>query len=120
MATKIGTISTNGGTIAFENPDHSSVLFSMKTAALAGQTVVLEVSNNSTNGVDGNWYVNSFQATNTTNATTILAVTPALAATQANAWRASIAGAKWVRLRATAHTSGSSDWVLNTSPASFM
>lgn len=120
MATKVGTISANNGTIVMQNPDHSSLVFSMKTSALAGQTVVLEVSNNSTNGVDGNWYVNSFQATNVTSSTTLIAVTPALAATQANAWRASIAGANWIRLRATAHTSGSSDWVLNTSPASFM
>lgn len=120
MSIKIGTISANGQTIVLDNPDHSSLLFSMQTAALAGQTVVLEVSNNSTNGVDGNWHINSFQVTNTTSATTLIAVTPALAATPANAWRACIAGARWVRLRATAHTSGSSNWTLNTSPATFM
>lgn len=74
------------------------------TGAFVGFNGTFEVSIDSTNGVDGQWV--AIQA-NRSNANTIELVTGALSAAPAYAHVLNVAGYNWLRVRATALTSGS-------------
>jgi len=104
-----GVISASGQTV-FANVDRASnVTISMVGASLVGHNSIFEYSNNSTNGSDGTWY--NFQAARS-NANTADAATGVLAATPAYGWEASVNAYKWIRVRATAHTSGSATYII--------
>lgn len=85
----------------------SNVMISMVTVSLAGHNVTFEGSLDSTNGTDGNWF--GIQVVRS-NANTIETTSGVLAATPAYAWEASVNGLTFVRVRATAHTSGTATW----------
>jgi hypothetical protein len=102
-----GTITGNGQTVFADVRRASNVMFMMNTGALAGHNVSFEGSIDSTNGTDGVWF--AIQAVRS-NANTIETSTGALAATPAYAWECSVNGLAYVRVRTTAHTSGSATW----------
>lgn len=69
--------------------------------------VTFEGSINSTNGTDGNWF--AIQAIRT-NANTIELATGNLSAAPAYGWELSVNALTWMRVRATAWTSGTQTW----------
>lgn len=85
----------------------SNVMISMVATTLVGHNSTFEGSIDSTNGTDGNWF--GIQVIRS-NANTIELTTGVLAATPAYAWEASANGLSFIRVRATAHTSGTATW----------
>ncbi len=108
-------IKANGGVASIWCEDMDAIGLSMSTTALAGHTVVFEVSNNAELNADtqlpsgGNWYTVQAQRTN---AATIETGAAALATTPVYGWVIPISGWRFFRVRATAHTSGSATWML--------
>lgn len=98
-----GPIAAVGGTLGCKVDRASNVMVAMVATALVGHNATFEGSLDSTDGVNGNWFV--LQAVRS-NANTIETATGVLAATPTYAWELSVNGVNWVRLRATAHTSG--------------
>ena len=109
IAAVTGSITAVGGTVAINVERASNVTITMAATALVGHNATFEYSNNSTDGVDGNWYVVQVARSNANTAATS---TGTLTATPTYGWKASVNGYKWFRVRATAHTSGSADYVL--------
>jgi hypothetical protein len=110
-----GTISAVNGQVALNVARVSNVMVQMRVpSAVAGHNGSFEGSLNSTNGTDGNWF--AIQAVRS-NANTVETATGALAATPAYAWECSVNGLNWFRVRATAHTSGAAEWIIQ--PASY-
>lgn len=85
----------------------SNVMISMVATSLVGHNVTFEGSIDSTNGTDGNWF--GIQVIRS-NANTIELTSGVLASTPAYAWEASVNGLSFVRVRSTAHTSGTATW----------
>lgn len=77
--------------------------------SVAGHNSTFEGSLNSTNGVDGNWF--TVQAVRS-NANTIETSSGVLAATPTYCWELSVNALKWFRIRTTAHTSGTMEWLI--------
>lgn len=102
-----GNITANAQTVFCDVSRASNVMISMVTASLAGHNVTFEGSIDSTNGTDGNWF--GIQVVRS-NANTIETTSGVLAATPAYAWEASVNGLSFIRVRATAHTSGTATW----------
>jgi hypothetical protein len=102
-----GNITANAQTVFCQVDRASNVMLHMVAASLVGHNVTFEGSLNSTNGTDGAWF--GIQAVRS-NANTIETTTGVLAATPAYAWEASVNGLSFVRVRATAHTSGTATW----------
>jgi hypothetical protein len=102
-----GNITANSQTVFCQVDRASNVMLHMVAASLVGHNVTFEGSINSTNGTDGAWF--GIQAVRS-NANTIETATGVLAATPAYAWEASVNGLSFVRVRATAHTSGTATW----------
>ena len=104
-----GSITASGQTV-FANVDRASnVTISMVATTLVGHNATFEYSNNSTNGADGNWYgvqVARSNANTTDTATGVLAATPAYG------WEVSVNAYRWIRIRATAHTSGTASYLI--------
>jgi hypothetical protein len=114
-ASTTGSIAAINGQVAVDVARVSNVMIQMRVpSAVAGHNCTFEGSLNSTNGTDGNWF--TIQAVRS-NANTIETATGALAATPAYAWECSVNGLNWFRVRATAHTSGAADWIIQ--PASY-
>lgn len=104
-----GNITASAQTV-FANVDRASnVSISMVATSLVGHNATFEYSNNSTNGTDGNWYVTQAALSNSNTAVTATGV---LAATPAYGWEISVNAYKWVRVRATAHTSGTAAYII--------
>ena len=102
-----GNITANTQTVFCDVSRASNVMISMVATTLAGHNSTFEGSIDSTNGTDGNWF--GIQVIRS-NANTIELVTGVLAATPAYAWEASVNGLSFIRVRATAHTSGTATW----------
>jgi hypothetical protein len=102
-----GNITANAQTVFCRVDRASNVMLHMVAASLVGHNSTFEGSIDSTNGTDGAWF--GIQAVRT-NANTIETTTGVLAATPAYAWEASVNGLSFVRVRATAHTSGTATW----------
>lgn len=112
-----GIINANGQTVSAFIENYSTVAVSMATAALSGHTVAFEVSNDAKinpdtgqwDGTSGTWYGVLAQRTNSvtqeTGGTT-------LAATPVYGWIVPVVGFRFLRVRATAHTSGAATWIL--------
>lgn len=109
MAAVTGSIAAAGGTVAINVARASNVTITMAATALVGHNATFEYSNNSTDGVGGNWYAVQVARSNANTAETATGV---LAATPVYGWEASVNGYKWFRVRAVAHTSGSADYIL--------
>lgn len=104
-----GSITTNGGVVWVNCSRASNIVISMVATTLVGHNAAFEVSNNTTNGTDGNWY--GMQAIRS-NAGTIETSTATLAATPAYGWEVSVNGWNAFRVRATNHTSGTAAYIL--------
>jgi len=102
-----GSITANAQTAFCDVSRASNVLIHMVATSLVGHNATFEGSLDSTNGADGNWF--GIQVIRS-NANTIELTTGVLAATPAYAWEASVNGLTFIRVRATAHTSGTALW----------
>jgi hypothetical protein len=102
-----GNITANAQTVFCQVDRASNVMLHMVATSLVGHNVTFEGSINSTNGTDGAWF--GIQVVRS-NANTIETTTGVLAATPAYAWEASVNGLSFIRVRATAHTSGTAAW----------
>lgn len=104
-----GSITANAQTVFLNVERASNVTINMVATSLVGHNATFEYSHNSTNGTDGNWY--GVQALRS-NANTVDTTTGVLTATPAYGWRLSVNAYKWVRVRATAHTSGTAAYTI--------
>jgi hypothetical protein len=102
-----GNITANAQTVFCDVSRASNVMISMVATSLVGHNSTFEGSIDSTNGTDGNWF--GIQVLRS-NANTIELTTGVLAATPGYAWETSVNGLSFVRVRATAHTSGTANW----------
>lgn len=80
-----------------------------------GSNCIFEASIDSETGLDGTWF--AIQALRS-NANTAEATTGVLAARPAYAWEFSVASYRYIRVRATAFTSGTQTWTLKGHPGS--
>lgn len=108
-----GSITANGQTVFCECSRGSNIIAHMVATSLVGHNVTFEASIDSTDGTDGAWFAIDAKRTN---ANTIELVTGTLAATPAYAWELSVNGFKYIRVRATAHTSGTALWNFQQAP----
>ncbi len=102
-----GNITANAQTVFCDVSRASNVQMHMVATSLVGHNCTFEGSLDSTNGTDGAWF--AIQAIRS-NANTIELTTGVLAATPAYAWETSVNGLSFIRVRATAHTSGTATW----------
>jgi len=120
----VGTINANGQSVSAFVENYSTVAMSMVAASLVGHTIVFEISNDAKlnpdtgewDGTSGTWYSVLAQRTSTV---TQEAWGTSLAATPAYGWIVPVVGWRFLRVRATSHTSGSATWTLlsDDSPA---
>ena len=108
-----GAITAAAQTVFINCSRGSNVVAHMVATTLVGHNASFEGSIDSTNGTDGTWF--AIQAVRS-NANTIELVTGVLAATPVYAWELSVNGLKYMRVRATAHTSGSALWKFQQAP----
>jgi hypothetical protein len=108
IANTTGAITASTQTVFCDTSRVSNLAISMNTSALAGHNVTFEASNNSTNGTDGNWYAVQVVRSN---ANTVETTSGVLASTPVYMWQVNVADYKWFRVRATAHTSGTANYV---------
>lgn len=104
-----GDISSLGGVLAAKVDRTSNVMIHMVASVLVGHAAVFEGSLNSTDGNDGAWF--TVQAVRS-NANTVETATGTLSATPTYGWELSVNGLAWVRVRATAHTSGVATYLI--------
>lgn len=102
-----GNITANAQTVFCDVSRSSNVMISMVATTLVGHNVTFEGSIDSTTGTNGNWF--GIQVIRS-NANTIELTSGVLAATPAYAWEASVNGLSFIRVRATAHGSGTATW----------
>lgn len=102
-----GSITANSQTVFCRVDRASNVMIHMVATTLVGHNATFEGSIDSTTGADGNWF--AIQVVRS-NANTIETTTGTLAATPTYAWEASVNGLSFIRVRATAHTSGTALW----------
>lgn len=109
-----GVISSNGGVVVKDVRSLQTLQIDMAFLVATSCTFAFEYSNNSTDGVNGNW--KSLLGCRS-NANTIEASTGALAATPAYGWKFSVNAICWFRIRCTAYTaSGSAKFILAGTP----
>lgn len=102
-------ITTNGGQAAINTSGMSLLSISMVATTLVGHNAVFEFSNDSTNGVNGNW--KTVQVVRT-DSNTVETLTGVMTATPTYGWELNVSAYAWFRVRAIAHTSGSASYVL--------
>lgn len=107
-----GNITANGQTV-FADVSRASNVMMHCFGTFSTVNVTFEGSLNSTNGTDGNWF--TIQAVRS-NANTIELVTGNLSGAPAYGWELSVNGLKYVRVRATAFTSGTQSWIIQPAP----
>ena len=107
-----GAISANGQSVVVPVLGTSTTIITMIAASLVGHNATFECSNTSTDGVNGTWV--TVTATRT-NAGTSETSTGVLAATPVSGWKIFIAGYRYMRIRATAHTSGIATYTITRS-----
>lgn len=112
IATVSGNITASGGTVSVDVGSYGSVAITMVASSLVGHVAVCEGSVDSTDGVNGNWGTLPMVRTS---ANTVEYSVGALSATTAFFWRVRVDGIKWLRIRATAHTSGTATWFIRGS-----
>lgn len=109
----LGSAITAAGGIVWVNcTDYNTATVSMVASTLVGHNATFEVSNDTTNGLDGNWYGITAARTN---ANVVESATGALAATPVYAWELSVNAWRNLRIRATAHTSGTATYSVQMS-----
>lgn len=106
-----GDFTAAGQTLAIDCARASNIVITMVATAAptTGHAATFEHSNNSTDGVDGNWYVCQVVRSN---ANTVETATGTLTATPTYSWEASVNAYKWFRVRTTAQTAGVAAYTL--------
>jgi hypothetical protein len=99
-----GVLDAVNAQVAVDTSRSGSVLFQLTAGPFAGLNITFEGSTNSSNGADGAWF--AINAHRTTGGASESA-TGALSAVPTYGWRVGAVGARWVRARASAITSGS-------------
>ena len=112
QAQTTGTITANGQTV-FADVSRASNIMIHCFGTFSTINCIFEGSLNSTNGTNGYWF--SIQAVRSS-ANTIETTTGNLSATPAYGWELSVNGLKYFRIRATAYTSGTQNWVIQPAP----
>lgn len=112
IAPTTGNIAANGQTV-YANVARASNVVAFCTGTFSGVNCTFEASIDSTTGTDGTWF--AIQAVRS-NANTIELVTGALSAVPAYSWELSVNGYTYVRVRATAYTSGTQAWRFQPAP----
>jgi hypothetical protein len=102
-----GSITANAQTVFASVARISNVVAHMVATSLVGHNCTFEASIDSTDGSNGAWF--AIQALRS-NANVIDLTTGVLAATPVYAWELSVNAYSYVRVRATAHTSGTALW----------
>lgn len=102
-----GSIAAVAGTVFADCVRFSNLMIHC-SGTFAAINCAFEGSLDSTNGTDGTWF--AVQAIRS-NANTIETTTGALSAAPAYAWELSVNGLKYFRVRCTARTSGTQNWV---------
>lgn len=102
-----GNITANAQTVPCDVSRASNVMVHMVAASLAGHNVTFEGSIDSTDGSNGAWFAIRLIRSNSN---TIELTSGVLAATPAYAWEGSVNGLSFIRVRATAHGSGTATW----------
>lgn len=108
-----GLITANAQTAFIDCSRGSNIIAHMVATSLVGHNVTFQGSIDSSNGTDGAWF--AVQAVRT-NANTIELATGVLTTTPAYGWELSVNGLKYLRVRATAHTSGTALWKFQQAP----
>lgn len=103
-----GSITAAAQTFVLPVNQASMAIVQMTTGALAGHNCAIEASMDSTTGADGTWFTISAIRSNAPG--TIEQATGVLAATPAYMWLIPVIGFKYIRFRATAHTSGTANY----------
>ena len=104
----VANITTNGGKVTMPCLSFGAALL-FCSGTFAGSNCTFEGSVDSTDGTNGNWFVIDAKRTN---ANTVETTTGVLGGTPAYAWRVNTCGFKYLRVRATAFTSGTQVWTL--------
>jgi hypothetical protein len=107
-----GSITANAQTFVVSVLQANFALVQMVAAGLNGHTCAIEGSIDSTTGADGNWFGISASRSNAPGV--IEQAIGALSATPGYFWRINCAGMKYIRFRATAHTSGTAAYTAYT------
>lgn len=112
----VGSITANGQSVSAYIQEYPSCIITMRTSALSGHSVVFEVSNDASlneagnwDGTSGTWY--SISALRTGGAV-FENNASGLAATPTYGWFLPAGAWKFIRIRATAHTSGTAVWTI--------
>lgn len=103
-----GAITANGQTFVVPANAASMAIVQMVATALVGHNAAIEGSMDSSTGSDGNWFTISASRSNAP--ATIEQATGVLAATPSYTWQVPCIGLKYIRFRATAHTSGTATY----------
>ena len=104
----VANITTNGGKVTMPCLSFGAALL-FCSGTFAGSNCIFEGSVDSTDGTNGNWFGIDAKRTN---ANTVETTTGVLGGTPAYAWRVNTCGFKYLRVRATAFTSGTQVWTL--------
>lgn len=112
QAAVTGNITANGQTV-FMDTSRASNLMIHCFGTFSTVNCIFEGSLNSTNGTNGNWF--TIQAVRSS-ANTIETTTGNLSAAPAYGWELSVNGLKYFRIRATAFTSGTQQWIFQPAP----
>jgi hypothetical protein len=96
-----GTITAVGGQVIVHAERYNMITMQMVLAGTSAATYQFEVSNNSTNGTNGNWFAVMAARTNSNTQETN---TGALSATPAYGWEVGTAGWDMLRIRCSAAT----------------
>ena len=104
----VANITANGGKVTMPCLGFGAALL-FCSGTFAGSNCTFEGSVDSTDGTDGNWFGIDAKRTN---ANTVVTSTGVLGGTPTYAWRVNTCGFKYLRVRATAFTSGTQVWTL--------
>jgi hypothetical protein len=107
-----GSITAAAQTVFVNTNRLGALSITMAATTLVGHNAIFEVSNDSTNGTDGNWKTAQVVRTDSN---VIETTTGVLAATPSYGWELNVANYTYFRVRATAHTSGTAAYVLKPS-----
>lgn len=107
-----GALAAVGNTVVADVRRASTVVIALVSGTFAGLNAIFEGSLDSTDGINGSWTALSAVRSNSN---TVESVTGVIAAVPAYSWRLNTSGYNWLRVRATALTSGSPTFAIQRS-----
>lgn len=120
MITNSGALGAVNNQVALNVSDQNSAIIYVKGGVVTavGATITFEGSLDSTNGIDGTWFVINGARTNATtveNVSSAIGLAPGVGSSYG--WRVNVSNVAWIRARVTAITSGDLVGVISASPA---